>query len=134
MGNNVTLPRGFGVQVIELAVFYPGQERGDLGPCVYQRGTRRMPGIADGDRAVGKLSDLDTAPVGIADRALAPGRGDDLIGLDAVVELHRSPCFLFRGNESPRGRTHGQGVRCLRRAACRAKCKCIWTCKCSWTF
>src|SRR6202167_1369186 len=103
MGNNVTLPQGFGVQVIELAVFYPGQERGDLGPRVYQRRTRRLPGIADGDRPVRKLGDLDTAPVGITYRALAPGRGDDLVGLDAVVELHRSPCFLFRGNGSPRG-------------------------------
>src|SRR5271170_3867334 len=89
---------GLWVQIVEFAVLHPGHERRDLGPRIYQRRSRRVPGIADGDRAIGKLGDLDTAPAGVADLALAPGRGDQLIGRDAVVELHRSPYFSLSGN------------------------------------
>ncbi len=66
-----------------------------------------MPGIADGDRTVRKLSHLDAASAGIADPALAPGRSDQLISRDAVVEPHRSACFLNRREWAPKrpGRT-----------------------------
>src|SRR6202011_4140037 len=51
--------------------------------------SRRVPGVADSDCAAGQLSHFHTAAARVADRALAPARGQ-LTSRDAVFDRHLS--------------------------------------------
>src|SRR5579875_337891 len=82
------------VQVVELAVFHPGQECRDLGTRIDQGWPGRVPRVTDGDCPAGQFGDLDAAPAGIARAALAPVHARQPIGRYSV-DLHLS-LFLVR--------------------------------------
>src|ERR1700722_18829804 len=76
-------------EVVELAVFRPGQERADLAAGVDQRGAGRVARVAHGHPAVRQRPDLDAVAARVSPRALPPVRRE-LVGGDSVVVLHPS--------------------------------------------